>query len=273
MRERSPLTPGPNWSQSSLRKQLFTQKHLSRKQVVVKTFKSFISAFRQSDQIKGFQISLHKHRDFKRNKSWFALYKKWYFKWKHLLRFHGEVEWYISPLRNFIIQWFKNKVWSFFFFSWQTSETVWTESRRCTNRLLWTLPPPLKNTPVFCTRWSSWAVWIVSTPERRRSNVKTKKGKAALFDSALRFQLQVDLLKQKKTWLSFHFESLYMGKSHYRTTKKPLFEFSLGLLCLSPPLSGLELCLPTSLRKLSLLTRSAGLNLAHQTCSYTPAPL
>lgn len=78
-----------------------------------------------------------------------------------------------------------------------------------------------KHSP-FCTRGSSWALWIVSTPEKWHSNVKPKKGKANLFDSALRFLLQVDLLKQK-AWLSFHFESLYMRKSHYFATKKPLF--------------------------------------------------
>lgn len=42
------------------------------------------------------------------------------------------MEWYISPLRNFIIQWFKNKVWSsgFFFFPDKQSglnrEAAWT---------------------------------------------------------------------------------------------------------------------------------------------------
>lgn len=33
-----------------------------------------------------------------------------------------------------------------------------------------------KHSP-FCTRGSSWALWIVSTPEKWHSNVKPKKGK------------------------------------------------------------------------------------------------
>lgn len=63
-----------------------------------------------------------------------------------------------------------------------------------------------------------------------------------------------------------------MGKSHYFWTKRPVFSLSLtswipgNVQCLSPPLPGLELCLPTSVRKRSLPTSSGGLNLARKTC-------
>lgn len=83
------------------------------------------------------------------------------------------------------------------------------------------LPPffPPENTPFSALNGPALRI---STPKRWHSNVKPKKGKVALFDSALQFLLQVDRLKQK-AWLCFHFQSLYMRKLHYRTAKKLLF--------------------------------------------------